>query len=172
MESNLIHIKGKIEFDATDLTKKHQSQSEWKRVALISIPGEYCQYYSWFIKKRYGISLNKPIRNAHITFINDRFSDVKGDSDGDKEILWNDIKKKYENKWIDVTLNLDVRSDANHWWMNIPEDYRKELHGIRAELGLGRPYWGLHMTVGSATHLELEQSKYIHRLIEKKLING
>jgi len=62
------------------------------------------------------------------------------------------------------------------------EEDREELHAIRAELGLGRPYYGLHMSIGRAENfvdndkfipgaekakeMNIEQSKYIHRLIK------
>jgi len=163
---NTITIKGKIEFDPKDKTKKHVNQGSWKKVAMILFDGEICEYYSWFIQKRYNLVLNRPLRGAHITFINDREADMNG--------KWEEIKKKYQGKEIEVVLSVDPRTDSSddkskgHWWFNIPEEDRKELHDLRGELGLGRPHWGLHLALGYANEKNMPHSKYIHNLI----ING
>jgi hypothetical protein len=36
-----------------------------------------------------------------------------------------------------------------------------DAQNIRTVMGLGDPYFGYHITVGLATHLQLEHSKYI-----------
>jgi hypothetical protein len=159
---------GRIVFDPKDETNKHASQSNWKRTAMVLIEGDITSYYSWFIEKRYGLVLNKPLRNAHITFINDRTSDMN-----DK---WDEIKTKWNGKTIEVVINVEPRTDSDdknstcHWWLNIPEEDRVELHNIRQELGLGRPHWGLHLSLGYANEKNEEHSKYIHRLIKKGII--
>ena len=140
--NNCIKISGTILFDPDSVTNKHERQGEWKRVAIILIPGDIHLYYAWFIKKRYNLPLNQPIRGAHVTFINDRASDMNG--------KWEEIKNKWNGKSIDVVLSVDPRSDELNWWLNIPNEHREELHSIRVELGLGRPFWGLHMTIGTA----------------------
>lgn len=170
-------IKGKLVFDPPDITSKHRNQGEWKKVALVEFKGDVKKYYRWFIKKRYNLILGEPIRQAHITFINDRASDMSFD--------WDTVKKKWNGKSIEVTLSVDVRGDGINWWLVVPEEDRKELHDIRAELGLGRPYFGLHMTFGVARDakdddFELnvfrpirrneEHSQYITRLLTKRLI--
>jgi len=161
-----IKIKGKIKFDPEDKTKKHSKQGSWKKVAMILFDGDIAEYYAWFINKRYNIPLNRPLRGAHITFINDRESDMNG--------KWNEVKESWDGKEIEVVLNIDPRTDSSddkskgHWWLNIPEENRRELHDLRAELGLGRPHWGLHMALGYANDKNIMHSKYIHRLI----ING
>jgi hypothetical protein len=165
---NTIKIKGKIQFDPKDKTKKHSKQGSWKKVAMILFDGEISEYYAWFIKKRYNLVLNRPLRGAHITFINDRESDMNG--------KWEEIKKKYQGKEIEVVLSVDPRTDSandrssGHWWFNIPEEDRKELHDLRGELGLGRPHWGLHMALGYANDKNMAHSKYIHNLILKGYI--
>jgi hypothetical protein len=161
---NEIRLIGKIVFDPKDKTKKHKGQASWKKVAMISIGGEASEYYAWFINKRYSIKLNPPLRKAHITFINDRGSDMNG--------KWEEVKKKWDGKEIEVVMDLDPRTDSDnagsdgHWWLNIPEKDRVDIHNIRAELGLGRPYYGLHMSIGHANNKNIEHSKYIHRLIK------
>jgi len=176
MYRDTITYKGTIVFDPDHKTKKHEAQGSWKRVAMLFLYGDLCQYYGWFIEKRYGLPLVAPLRKAHITFINDRESDTNG--------KWEEVKAKWNNKTIEVVLSLDVRTDAAYWWLVVPEEERGQLHGIRAELGLGRPYFGLHMTVGypidcydkgepdnsalRAKRMNEEHSRYIHELIKKE----
>lgn len=184
---NTIKIKGRIKFDPPDRTNKHKKQSEWKKIAMIELYGDLCEYYAWFIKKRYSINLHKPLRKAHITFINDRTSDMN-----DK---WEEVKNKWHNKEIEVVLNVEPRTDSAegkgrttyNWWLNVPNEEREQMHNIRAELGLGRPYFGLHMTIGRAVNfvpegkfeegvvrakeMNVEQSIYIHNLFLKGFIS-
>ena len=172
----MLLLKGKIVFDPVDKTNKHKSQASWKKVAMVifeaNVPkdgdGErkgICEYYAWFIKRRYSIALNKPLRRAHVTFINDRGSDMNG--------RWDEIKAKYDGKEIDVVVSVDPRTDCaepgstGHWWLTVPEECRHELHGIREELGLGRPYYGLHLSIGHVNEKNREQGEYIHNLIKK-----
>lgn len=168
MEVNIIKQRGKIIFDPVDVTNKHKSQSTWKRTAMVQIEGDITYYYAWFIERRYGLVLNKPLRNAHVTFINDKTSEMN-----DK---WGEVKSKWDGKEIDIILYVSPRTDSDdkyssgHWWLNIPEENRGELHTIRGELGLGRPHWGLHLTIGYANEKNMEHSKYIHRLIKNGLI--
>lgn len=52
-----------------------------------------------------------------------------------------------------------VRSNKRgHWWL---KSESLDCDSIRSSMGLGKPYFGLHMTIGLATHLQLEHSKYI-----------
>lgn len=146
-----IKLSGVIVFEPKNVTGKHERQSKWKRVAVVMLEPELgfkdkgiTEYYAWFIEKRYNLTLKKPFRNAHITFISDRISEMNDD--------WKKVKKKWDGKRVDVVLGLDPRSDGITWWLNIPESDRNQLHGIRAELGLGRPFSGLHMTIGSAVN--------------------
>jgi len=179
MKENTITVRGQIVFDPKNLTKKHQAQGSWKKVAMVFFhKSDLCGYYAWFIKKRYNLPLAEPARLPHISFINDRESDTNG--------KWEEMKKKWHGKTIDVTLNTDVRTDGTHWWLIIPEDEREQLHDIRAELGLSRPYFGLHMSIGyarnshddvdhgtnseKAIRMNEEHSKYIYELLKKGMI--
>jgi hypothetical protein len=168
-----ITLQGKIHFEPENRTKKHHSQSSWKRMVMVMFTGDITEYYSWFIRKRYNLELNKPLRGAHISFINDSIRDLS--CNGTKtieqiDVDWDTVKKKWDGKTIQVVLDLNPRTDDRTWWLNISHDKRYLLHSIRAELGLGKPYWGLHMTIGTAEHLRYEHSKYIHRLIKKGYI--
>jgi hypothetical protein len=177
-----IKIKGKIVFDPPEVTGKHKKQADWKKVAYVLFKGDICKYYQWFIFKRYGLILVSPLRGPHVTFINDSRRDM-----GKNINKWEQVKRKWNSKTIEITLSLDVRSDGTIWWMVVPEQERGQLHAIRAELGLDRPYFGLHMTIGNAVdcHDKIEvdginiqrairknedHSKYIHGLLVKGLI--
>lgn len=177
--NNTFKIKGKILFDPPNITSKHQKQGNWKKVAMLEFEGDIKKYYRWFVKKRYNLYLGESIRKAHITFINDRASDMNNN--------WKIVKKKWNRKVIEVELSTDVRSDGVNWWLVVPEESRKPLQSIRNELGLGRPYFGLHMTFGVARDAKDDSnyfqknairavrqneshSKYIVRLLSKGLI--
>lgn len=188
----MIKTKGKILFDPVNVTKKHNKQGSWKRMAMVMLDGDLSKYYAWFLKKRYNevlypsikntfsindkmivtentiideFILNKPLRGSHISFINDSLNDMKKglNINSDKEVndIWNKVRNKWNNVKIDITLSLDVRSDKNHWWLNIPEEERILLHNIRKELGLGRPFWGLHMSLGYVNEKNMDKSDFL-----------
>lgn len=173
--NNRIKIVGEIEFDISDKTKKHKGQSSWKKIAMVLISGDICDYYAWFIKKRYNLILNKPLRNGHISFINDSMRDLtlNGErTEEETEIIWESVKTKWDGKEIEIILDVDPRMDGVNIWLNIPHEERYVLQEIREELGLGNPYWGLHMTIGRArTGIMEEHCKYIHDLIIKGFIS-
>ena len=218
-----ISYVGKIVFEPENKTKKHHAQSPWKRVAMILFEGEIAEYYSWFMKSRFNINFDKTLRGAHVTFINDRFENInKGlGTVEEKEALWEALKQKWDGKEIEVTFNLrpfnDLGSDwekdipvilteeelkegkvqknshTYHWWLIVDHNFRDEIHAIREELGLSRPYFGLHMTFGILTqnyemdkngklqldaenkpipifNQDLEHAKYLNVLHEKNFI--
>jgi hypothetical protein len=47
-----------------------------EKMAMILLDGDVTEYYAWFIQKRYNLILNKPLRGAHISFINDSMRDL------------------------------------------------------------------------------------------------
>lgn len=168
-----IIFSGKIGFEPENKTKKHNAQSSWKKMAMVSIDGDVTDYYAWFIKKRYNLILNKPLRGAHISFINDSLKDLSlNDTRSMEEIdaVWDAVKLKWDKKIIPVVLDLSPRTDDRTWWLNIPHDERGLLQGIREELGLGKPYWGMHMSIGYANEKNLYHSEYIHNLIKEGYI--
>jgi len=143
-------------------------------MAMVFIEGDVCEYYAWFLQKRYSITLNKPLRNAHISFINDSIRDLTQNNDkSEEEILqlWEDVKAKWDGKEIDIVLDLNPKTDDRVWWLNIPNEEREGLQAIRNELGLGRPYFGMHMSIGYARPGIMEEhSKYIHESIKQGFI--
>jgi hypothetical protein len=158
---------GKLVFDVKDLTNKHKLQSTWKKTAMLVIDGDIAEYYAWFIKNRYNLTLNRPIRGAHISFINDNLGDLGPNG----SLLWEDVKSKWDGKEIEISLDLSPKTDDRIWWLNVPHYDRLELQGIRNELGLGRPYWGMHMSIGYANERNIEHSIYLHELIKKGFIS-
>ena len=168
---SLITYNGVIEFEPIDFTKKHKNQSSWKRIAMIMFEGDICEYYSWFIEKRYGLKLNKPLRKAHLSLINDSLNDMrKGLETEDENILeekWNQVKNKYNGQRIDVVFDLDVFSKNVHWFLLVDNEHQNELLNIRKELGLNKPFYDFHMSIGYATDRNLEHSEYIVNLIKR-----
>jgi len=146
----MFEIKGKILFDPINVTKKHNAQSTWKKVAIVKFDCDLYDYYSWFLKKRFNLFLNKPLRGTHLTFINDIVRDE----------VYLEAKELFDGK--EITIKYDptiVRSNKKgHWWLKAESD---DCQNIRGVLGLGDPYFGYHITIGLATHLQLEHSKYI-----------
>ena len=146
-------IKGILEFDPINVTKKHDNQSSWKKVAMVRSEDvdDTWAYYSWFLKKRFNLNLNKPLRGTHMTIINDIVDDN----------LYEMGRQLFHGKEITIQYDpSDIRSNKKgHWWL---KSYSDDAHNIRTVVGLDpKPYFGLHITIGLATHLQLEHSKYI-----------
>lgn len=172
MEHKLV-LMGKIVFEPENKTKKHNAQASWKHIAMVLISGDVTEYYAWYIEKRFNLILNKPLRGAHISFINDSFRDMSQNGSRSLEDVkeaWNAAKIKWDGKRIPIMLNLNPRTDDKHWWLNVDHEYRDKLHSIRAEVGLGKPFFGLHMSIGYANEKNLKHSKYIHQLIKTGII--
>lgn len=159
-----ITYTGKILFEPENVTKKHDAQSSWKKMAFVLIEGEITDYYSWFIKKRYNLPLNKPLRGPHISFINDSIKDMSLDGQrSNEEInnLWEAVKTRWNGKEVQIVLDLSPRSSASHWWLNAPHNMNKTLLEIRKELGLSEPYYKLHMSIGYPNEKNKEHNIYI-----------
>jgi hypothetical protein len=140
---------------------------------MIFLDGDICEYYSWFLQKRYSLVLNKPLRGAHVSFINDSIRDLSLDgtrTTQEIEVVWEAVKKKWDGKKIEIVLDLNPKTDDRIWWFNIPNEERDNIQAIRSELGLGRPYFGMHMSIGYANERNIEHSVYIHDLIKKGFI--
>lgn len=150
-----ISLKSPIIFNPVNKTNKHQKQSAWKKVALVNINGDLSEYYSYWLKKRYGLILNRPIRGAHFTVINDKVSNE----------IWEEARKIFHKKEIELHYDIDdIRSDGKHWWIKV---YSEDAENIRNAMGIGRPFWGPHITIGYANEQNLEHSKYIRDQIRR-----
>jgi len=147
----MYEIKGKIVFDPIDKTKKHVRQSSWKKNVMVEFKDDTWAYYSWFLKNRFNLVLNKPLRGTHFTLVNDIV-------DGD---IYTQAKKIFDG--TEITIQYDptnIRSnDKGHWWLKA---YSDDAKNIRRVMGLDEyPFFGFHITMGLATHLQLEHSRYI-----------
>jgi len=146
----MFEIKGKIIFDPLNVTKKHDKQSSWKKTVMVKFEGELDGYYRWFLEKRFNLKLNKPLRGTHFTIINDVV---------DNEIYLQ-ARELFDGKEISIQYDQNIvrSNDKGHWWLKA---YSDDAQNIRNVMGLGDPYFGFHITIGLATHLQLEHSKYI-----------
>jgi len=145
----LFKIKGILDFTPQDVTRKHKSQSEWKCTAIIKTDCDIADYYAWFLKTRFNLVLNKPLRGTHVSFINDRMNKELF-MEGSKIFNGREITFYYENL---------PRSSGQHWWLRV---WSPEAEDIRQALGLSRdPYFGMHLTLGYANERNIEHSKYI-----------
>ena len=44
--SDKVVLMGRIKFEPENRTKKHDEQSSWKRIAMVTIEGDVTEYYS------------------------------------------------------------------------------------------------------------------------------
>lgn len=146
----LIECIGKCIYQPAELTKKHISQSEWLKTALLVTECDLHLYYAWFIQRRFNLKLNPPIRGTHITFISDR---IENDEDYVRSL------EKYDNKEILFYIDPDPRTNGAHWWLRA---YSSDAEDARELAGLKRePHFPFHMTIGMANEKNIEHSKYI-----------
>jgi hypothetical protein len=149
MKNRVVKYRGTLEFSPVDVTKKHISQSTWKCVAILKTGCDLDEYYSWFLKRRFNLQLNRNLRGSHITFINDRM----------EKSVFNEGLNFYNGKECDFYLDINPLSNGKHWWFRA---YSSNLEAIRMSLGLSPdPYLGLHFTLGHANEKNIEHSKYI-----------
>lgn len=147
----LIKIKGILDFEPEDVTKKHLNQSSWKRVAIIKTDCDLDRYYAWFIKKRFNLDLNKNLRGTHISFISDKMD----------KYIFNQVSSLFNRKEIDFYLETEPRSNGKHWWLRV---YCPDAEIIRSACGLTKePYFPFHLTIGKANEKNLSHSEYILR---------
>jgi hypothetical protein len=146
----MFSITGNIVFDPINVTKKHNAQSTWKKVVIVQFDCDLYDYYSWFLKKRFNLQLNKPLRGSHFTIVNDIVDDN----------TYLMAKELFDGKKLTVFYDPTfVRSNQKgHWWLKAEST---DAQNIRDIMCLGNPYFGFHITIGLATHLQLEHSKYI-----------
>ena len=148
---NWLETSGTIVFDVENKTAKHKKQASWKKHVIVMMNDNLSDYYGWFIKQRYNVVLNKPLRGPHYTIVNDRGSDLSN---------WDKVKSKYNNTRIKVYYNIDMRSNSEHWWLKA---YSPEGDQIRKELNLGSPFYAPHITIGLVNNKNQMASDYALR---------
>jgi hypothetical protein len=152
----LIRVKGKLQFEPENKTKKHNSQSSWKRVAMILTNDDMDLYYTWFICKRYNLVLNRPLRGSHVTIINDAEREAP---------FFDEVMKLYEGKEIEFFIDPSPRTNGEHWWLRVFSPASEE---IRRLCGLNpQPYFDLHFTLGYANPKWIDHSVYIHECVKR-----
>lgn len=152
----MLELKTKIIFDPIDLTNKHKSQSKWKRVVTCQTDCDIHEYYAWFLNKRFNLKLNKPIRKAHITIVNDKIADYD---------LYKMAKELFHKKELVFKFDpAEIRTNGEHFWIKM---YCDDVANIRMVMGLEpKPFFNLHLTIGYAAEgIRLEHAKYIHQTI-------
>ncbi len=138
---------GMIHFEPRVLTKKHSKQS-WKNVAIIHINDDLWKYYQWFLKNRFHLFLEQPIRGTHLTIINDIISDRPQYEIG---------KHKWNNQIVEFEYSNELRTDGKTWWLRAMTTPNSIGEQIRIESGLSpKPYFGFHITIGTAEHKNTE----------------
>ncbi len=146
----MFEIKGKIEFDPINVSKKHQKQSSWKRTAMVKFDCEMFLYYAWFLDRRFGLKLNQPLRGTHVTIISDIVDDE----------IYRQAREAFNGK--EITIKYDptvIRSNGTHWWVKA---FCDDGRNIRSAMGLTPdPYFGFHLTIGLANERNSEFSNYI-----------
>lgn len=160
---SILELTGTLVFDPPDRSAKHKRQSEWKSHAMLLFDGEDHLYYSWFIERAYGLALVRPLRGAHVTFVNDRTAEISSDA-------WERLRATSGSVSASVALSTDVRTNGRHWWLRV--ESAPALEDMRQELGLRRtPFWTMHMTVGYANDRDQERSEQLHRSITSGLVH-
>lgn len=143
----MFEVKGILEFDPINVSKKHQSQS-WKRIAMVKFDCDLDKYYSWLLENRFNLKLNRPLRGPHITIISDIIDNN----------MWNEARNIFHNREITLKYNTDIRSNSEHWWLKV---ICEDGDNIRTAMCLGKPYYDYHLTIGYANGKNIEHSKYI-----------
>lgn len=152
----MLTIEGKLLFDPVNVSKKHQKQSSWKKVALVMFNDDLDHYYAWFLQKRFNLVLNPPLRGSHVTIISDMV---------DNE-TYEQAHPFFNGKTVRFEYNpADIRTNGEHWWLRVASE---DTRSIRTSMGLSAdPYFSLHMTIGYANDKNIAHSKYILDCIKR-----
>lgn len=150
----MLELKTKIVFDPKDITKKHFKQKSWKRVVICETSCDIHEYYAWFLKKRFNLVLNKPLRKAHITIINDKIETEE------EKRFYEYGKELFNGKELIFKFKpSEIRTNGEHWWLKV---YSDDVANIRTVMGLTpNPYFNLHLTLGHANEKYIAHSEYI-----------
>jgi hypothetical protein len=149
-------VYGRIVVNPENKTRKHISQAGWKRVIYIELEEDLSALYRWFIFKRYNLRLTKPLRNTHMTLVNDKVDD---------RTLFDKVSQDLSGSIVKVSVYLDIETDGIRWWLKSESE---EAEKIRVFLGLDpAPYFPYHITIGNVFNKDLEHAEYIRNIISK-----
>ena len=149
-------IRGKVLFDLYDVTNKHKKQSPWKKTAFVLLDCDTDIYYSWFLEKRFGLILGRPLRGFHFTVINDRIETEEGIK------LYENVKERWNNREVSFSFDSDYRSNGKHFWFKVISE---DANNIRKEAGLDNLYHSFHVTIGRVQIKQKDFCEYVHRLM-------
>ena len=122
--------------------------------AIVSTEDDIAEYYTWFLKKRTGLIMQKPAWGSHISII-------RGEEPLDKT-LW----RKYHSHEICFDIDTSVRTNGTHWWLKV---HSPKFEHIRTELGLPKDtHYNMHLTLGKSIQSQEESSNYFHRYFYTK----
>lgn len=126
-----IKASGKLLYDPPrpGLKKKHKARS----VIIQPKFDDIDLYYQWFLKKRYGLRLQRPVWRPHVTI-------VKGNEKIKNELSW----KKHDQVIIEYEYSPAIEKNFQFWTLPVRCDQMKEL---RRDLGL-KPDFPFHITIG------------------------
>ena len=168
----MFKIKGILEFDPVDVSKKHALQSSWKKVAMVRFyEDDTCKYYKWLLEQRFGLRipgsdvfewkgrLNDPVRGTHVTAINDIVDDE----------IYLHAKSMFHGKEIEIEydptlIRCGAKGEKMWWHIKVCSD---DIMNIRAAMGLGKPFHILHMTIGMVNPTFVEHNKWVVSNCEK-----
>jgi hypothetical protein len=126
-----IKMTGKLVYDPVrpDLKKTHKQRT------LIIQPrhDELDLYYQWFLKKRYGLMLQRPMWRTHVTV-------VAGNEHLPNEASW----KKHEGKYVEFLYSPELEKHWQFWVLPVSGE---GLMDMREELGL-KSKFSFHITIG------------------------
>jgi len=152
----MITQKGYICFDPRSLTNADKMFKPFWMIIKLYKDDNTREYYEWFIKKRYGLILQRPAFGAHISVIRGETIDKN---------IWNFYKEKYNNKDIKFYHKNELRTNGKHWWIKVYCDF---VEDIREKMGyLRKGLFGLHLTLGMPILRQEVYSFYIHQNILK-----
>ncbi len=127
---NLIKLSGKLIYDP----KRPGVKKTGNGKVLILQPyfDDIDLLYQWFIKRRFGLPLQRPVWKPHVTAVSIKEKPL--------EVHW----KKYADEMVSFEYSPEVEQHWKFWVLPIKCD---RLNEIRAELGLA-PHNKFHMTIG------------------------
>lgn len=165
-----MQFRGKIVFDPRANTKKIENRLESHSYCLLLFDSDICEYYSWFLKKK-GLLLIHPVSGPHITLVSEKTKYIDGSSIEEKKLLWEGVKQKYNKLEVEVDINTEIYySNGKHWWLKMSKESEQECLVIRNLLGLGKPKFSLHFTLGYVNERaeNIIQSEYLSKILLDK----
>lgn len=120
-----------------DPIRENLKRTDQSHTLILDLPSEdLAQYYQWFVKKKYGdtLQLQSPMFGTHVTVIRPQEVNLEHPA-------W----LKYQNKKITVAYSPE--NLERHWDFWSLSVFSTDLVDIRREFGL-RTDFRLHMTIG------------------------